>query len=144
MGVFARMAMRALSRKRQIKNKKQGRKFSSEKKTMGGTDLEPSGSRALAVHKEPGKQGDSPQKGEPPVNRRGRAGAPTRSSARINYVPRRISATRVYTLVTFSQVARQSEVAAPRLETLALPRWARTRNATAACISRRVEVGLER
>lgn len=141
MGVYARMAMRALSRKRK-KKKKAGNKVLIRKEDDGGTDLEPSGSRSLAVHKEPGKQGDSPQKGEPPVNRRGRAGAPTRSSARINYAPRRISATRVYTLVTFSQVARQSEVAAPRLETLALPRWARTRNATAACISRRVEVGL--
>lgn len=40
MGVYARMAMRALSRKRQIK-KKRGTKFSSEKKTMGGPTLNP-------------------------------------------------------------------------------------------------------
>lgn len=67
MEVYARMPMRALSRKRQIR--KAGKKVLIRKEDDGGTDLEPSGSRSRAVHKEPGKQGDSPQKGEPPVNR---------------------------------------------------------------------------
>lgn len=52
------------------RNKKAGNealgKRRSKKWRAGGTDLEPNGSPSRAVHKEPGKQGDSPQKASRP------------------------------------------------------------------------------